>query len=104
MIYDDRRFFAAVHFVDANFFQLFDYPLLRGEAAGVLVKPHTMVISRRLAEKVFGDVDPVGAVLSWDGNFDFEVTGVVDVPANSHFRFEILASMATMDIEMTRAR
>ena len=38
-------------------------------------------------------MDPVGAVLSWDGNFDFEVTGVVDVPANSHFRFEILASM-----------
>ena len=96
--YDDERFFSTVHFVEANFFEFFDFPLLRGDAATVLTKPHSMVISRGLAEKYFGEQDPIGARLDWDGLYDFEVTGVADVPTNSHFQFEILASVSSTDV------
>ncbi|MDP6779280.1 MAG: ABC transporter permease, partial [Candidatus Latescibacteria bacterium] len=98
IIHGDERFFTSVHFVDANFFEFFDFPLVRGETGTVLTRPHTMVISRQLAERHFGDQDPVGARLSWDGLWDFEVTGVADVATNSHFQFEILASVSTTDV------
>ena len=47
-----------------------------------------------MAQKYFGDVDPIGKILSFDGDWDFEVVGIVEAwPAKSHWRFDMLASL-----------
>ena len=87
-------------FVDPNFFEVFTLPLLVGNVRTALVEPNTVVITKALSQKYFGLEDPMGKVISLkDGNnkTDYKVTGVIDkVPVNSHFHFELFASMASL--------
>ena len=97
LIYGDKSFKEdAFAFVDSNFFQVFTLPLIEGDAKTALLEPNTIVITKSLAHKYFGNEDPMGKVISFkDGaNVPCKVTGVIDkVPVNSHFHFEIFASM-----------
>ena len=87
-------------FVDPNFFEVFTLPFLEGNDRTALVEPNTVVITKALAHKYFGLEDPMGKVISCkDGNnhTDYKVTGVIDkVPVNSHFHFELFASMTSL--------
>jgi len=47
-------------FVDPNFFQVFTLPLIRGDAKTALDRPNTIVITRTVAERLFGKEDPIG--------------------------------------------
>ncbi|MEL7585109.1 MAG: ABC transporter permease [Prolixibacteraceae bacterium] len=84
-------------FVDDNFFRVFSLPLIKGDAENVLTRPNTVVISESTAAKYFGQEEPIGKVLGFpDWNAEFTITGVMkDVPENSHFEFDLFASMAT---------
>lgn len=85
-------------FVDANFFQLFTIPLIKGNPATALRQPGTAVISRSMAKQYFGAADPLGKTLTFVDNHNatLQVTGVFeDIPESSHFHFGLLASMAT---------
>jgi putative ABC transport system permease protein len=82
-------------FVDANFFDVFTLPFIKGDPATALAEPFTLVITKEQSVKYFGDEDPIGKVLDfvWSGN-QYKVTGVIDkVPANSHFHFDMFASL-----------
>jgi putative ABC transport system permease protein len=83
-------------FVDANFFSVFTLPFIRGNASTALLQPNTVVITRKLASKFFGNDDPIGKVLLLkDNNTPLTVTGEIEeVPANSHFHFELFAAMS----------
>lgn len=86
-------------FVDANFFQVFTLPLIEGNAATALLQPNCIVITKAVAKKYFGNENPIGKVISFkDGkNAPCKVTGIIDeVPSNSHFRFDIFASMESL--------
>ena len=100
LVYQDKTFkdghFA---FVDSNFFQVFTLPLIQGDAKTALIEPNSIVITKATAEKYFGKEDPMGKLISFkDGrNAACKVTGVIDkVPVNSHFHFDIFASMASL--------
>lgn len=96
--YGDKAFRdASLVYVDSNFFQVFTFPLLQGDAKTALIRPNTAVITQELAHKYFGNADPIGKVLtikSW--NTTYQVTGVIDrIPTNSHIRADFFASMAS---------
>lgn len=75
-------------FADAGFFKVFSFPLRRGTPEQALSDLDSIVLSRALAEKLFGREDPLGRILSCSLG-DFKVTGILeDIPENSHFRFE----------------
>lgn len=81
---------------DAGFFQIFDLPLIAGNPQTALAEPNTLVITRKLADKYFGNVDPIDKTL-WAGRFHYRITGVSeDLPSNSHLQFEMLASFSTL--------
>ncbi|MGB3468130.1 MAG: ABC transporter permease, partial [Cyclobacteriaceae bacterium] len=82
-------------FADSTAFQVFDWPFLAGNPETALVKPSTIVLTKRLAEKYFGEENPIGESIIMDNDEPFEVTGVIDVPPNSHFTFAGLVSMST---------
>jgi len=90
----------AFVFVDSTFFAVFDFPLLQGNARTALDAPFSVVLTASTAQKYFGAADPVGEILQVRGDedrYDFTVTGVVaDPPANTHMRFDILGSFASM--------
>jgi putative ABC transport system permease protein len=88
------------YWTDSTVFEVFSFPLLRGNPATAL-KTNGLVLTETMARKYFGDEDPLGQLLTvkiFDGNrlLTMEVTGVLaDVPPHSHIQFDFLASMAT---------
>jgi putative ABC transport system permease protein len=81
---------------DASFFKIFDFELVNGNKDNCLTAANAVVISERVAEKYFKDADPLGETMQLDGA-DYEVTGVVKVPENSHLQFDLLLSFPDLD-------
>ncbi|MDR8393691.1 ABC transporter permease [Aliifodinibius sp. S!AR15-10] len=89
----EQRFF----FVDPDIFEVFSWEMLQGDPVTALTYPDGMVITQSAAKKYFGSEDPMGKNIEFqfEGNvFQFQVRGVLkDIPENSHFQFDFLASM-----------
>lgn len=80
-------------YADADFFQVFNFPLLHGNPVTVLQGHNKVVISEKLAEKYFGKTDAVGEVFAMPGMDStlYTVAGVAkNFPANSSFKFDIV--------------
>lgn len=90
---DDRYDELNILAVDTTFFDVFDFPLVRGNKNG-LKDIRGVYLSESMAKKYFGDEDPVGKHLAVDSsNYLVDVVGVFrDVPENSHFHFDFLGS------------
>jgi putative ABC transport system permease protein len=98
--YGDKVFSEErVFWVDQAFFDVFTVPFIKGDPNTALAQPNTIVLTRSMALKYFGDEDPVGKSLNADKQRDYLVTGVVeDVPHNSHFHYDFLAALVTLDV------
>ena len=88
--------------VDEGFLQLFNHPLVTGSASR-LSEPNTVILSSSTAAKYFGSEEAVGKFIEvqsyWENEGPFEVVGVVeDVPSNTHLKFDVLISLASMRI------
>ena len=83
---------------DTAFLSLFSFPLLAGDPASALREPNTVVLTAPTAQKYFGSTDVVGRNLYMGGDDEpMRVTGVLaDIPENTHLRFDLLVSAATM--------
>lgn len=94
----DKRFHEkGFYFADETVFDFFNFELKKGDPRTALRNPKTLVLTERAAHKYFGGEDPMGKTLRLDNTYDFLITGVMaDVPKNSHFSFDILASFATL--------
>lgn len=91
----EERFWQGVGLVDAEFLQIFSFPLLAGDPATALEQPNAVVIDAEVARKFFGDVgydQVLGQHLSFAaGNLDFIVTGILaPVSETSSLQFELL--------------
>jgi putative ABC transport system permease protein len=91
--YEDKEFNEAnFYFVDSTLFDIFTYKVIKGDVRKALTEPNKIILTEKTAARYFGDADPIGKTLSTD-NRSFEVTAIIgDVPSNSHFRFDALAS------------
>lgn len=82
---------------DDGFFEVFDYKLLKGDPATCLSQPMTVVLSEKLAEKYFGDRDPMGQKIVSGTQKIYTVTGVVEnIPESTHHYFEGLFSINSL--------
>lgn len=80
--------------VDASFFNVLSYPLIAGDSKSCLSDPLSVVITEKLALKVFGTTNAEGKFLMLKGDSAFEphkVTAVAkDVPKNASIKFDLL--------------
>ena len=84
-----------VYIVDSNFFQLFDFPLVKGSPASVLSEPKSIVLTEESAKKYFGNEDPLGKILQMNKDLQLKVTGIAkNVPSNSHLDFDMLVPIS----------
>lgn len=89
--YKDQSFYDDfVYFADSSYFQFFNSEFLEGNADSCFKKAQSIVLTKSLSEKVFGNEKALGKVIRTNNNF-FEVTGVIkDHPQNTHLRFNAL--------------
>jgi len=82
--------------VDPDFFSLFSFPLIRGDAATVLKDPNSVVLTETTSKKYFGSIDnAIGKLIELDKNLQLKVTGIAkDVPSNSHLYFDLIVPLS----------
>ncbi len=86
----DKSFKEPVYCSDPSFFDLFHFPFLKGDPRHALENPGSVIVTERFAEKMFGDVDPMGRTLTI-GNAEYMVNGVLaNFPVNSSINFDVL--------------
>ncbi len=88
----DEEFVLAT---DSSFLRVFSFPLLKGNREEALKSANEILLTETAAKRYFGDVDPIGKILT-GGELEFKVVGVLpDVPPNSHFRFNAVLAIST---------
>ena len=111
--YEDRMVYA-----DQELFDIFTIPFIHGDRATALERPWTVVITRRIAEKYFGNENPLGKTIEIrkgetrrlrsmsspdSNNTDFEITGVVgNPPSNTHFKYDFIVSLQQLKQNVLR--
>ena len=95
--YGDKVFSEELFFwVDSTFFDVFTVEFVKGNPKTALSQPESVILTKRMAKKYFGNEDPLGKLINSDNRRDYKVTGVVkEFPENSHFHFDFLASMSS---------
>jgi len=96
--YGDKQFYDNdVCFVDSTVFEVFTYPMISGVPETALDEPNSIVLTKSFANKLFGDEDPMGKIITNEDR-SLKVTAVIrDVPQNSHLRFSALMSWNTLE-------
>jgi putative ABC transport system permease protein len=104
--YEDATFRETKFYVaDSSFFDVFSFPLLKGNADEALRHPYSVVLTESIAKKYFGNDEPLGKLLKVNNKREYVVTGVVaDLPDNSLFKFDLLASFTSLPSYMLQTQ
>lgn len=96
--YGEKRFMEdKVMYMDSTVFDVFSWKLLAGNPDKALVDPNSIVLTESIAKKYFGDTNPIGQTILIENKRPYTVTGIMeDVPANSHFTFDVLLPMSRL--------
>ena len=87
-----------IFYAEPSFFQIFSFPLIEGNKATALVRPDGIVISRRIAQKYFGNEIAIGKTIRLNNTNDVTITGVLqDIPTTSHLQFDFLLPMSARE-------
>jgi putative ABC transport system permease protein len=99
--YGDNRITTDPTYADPQFFDMFNFPFVRGTKAEAFRYRDSVVISETLARKIFGIENPQGKIITMhspDKKYDLQVTGVIkDMPRNSHIRFDLLLPFSHLE-------
>ena len=91
IIQGENKFLVNGSFVDLSFFSMFNFPFSVGSTTDAFMHPNSIILTQSLAEKLFGQKNPLGNTLKVDGEDEYIVTAVLeDIPTNSDMQFEFL--------------
>ena len=85
-----ESFYEGVSFADAALLEIFDFEYIYGDSTA-LQDPSGLVLTASSATKYFGRTDVLGETITFDNEFDFRVSAVIeDIPLNSHFNSSVV--------------
>jgi len=91
--------------VEEGFFNFFGFELKNGLPEEVLADKYNIVLTESTSRKYFGDSDPIGKTIRYDGKYDLKVTGIAKDPAlQSHIQFDVLLSFLLLDEMFSESR
>lgn len=97
--FSEKKFIEknTVFFSDPNFFSVFQYKWLAGNPQ-VLEKPNTAVVTKKIAEKYFGNwQSAMGELLKIDNTATVKIEGILnDPPESTDFPVGVIGSYETM--------
>ena len=91
----EHKVYLAGAEAEEDFFRIFPYPVLRGDANKALHDPYSIVLTESTGRALFGGEDPMGKKVRVDNQQDFVVGAVIrDLPRNSSFGFNYVLPFA----------
>jgi putative ABC transport system permease protein len=94
MRWDEKQSKEKLQMADPSMFEVFTFPIIKGNRQDIFSGPDVMVISETMAARHFGTENPIGKTVAIDNRFDFRIVGVMqDIPANSTLRFDVWVPM-----------
>jgi predicted permease len=95
----------GVAFTEPQYFDILNFPLLKGDKKTILVQPGEAIITEKMAHKYFGDENAIGKVFRLDNKVSFTITGILkDLPANTDRKQQIYVSYGNMDEYTSKRR
>jgi putative ABC transport system permease protein len=95
LLVGDKKLYMEGGAVGPEFFKIFQYPFIKGNANSALKDIYSIVLAESTAKALFGDADPIGKNVRFDNSQNMTVTGVIrDVPANATLQFNYLVPFA----------
>jgi putative ABC transport system permease protein len=93
----EKKMYVKYNIVDPDFLTMFGFPLLEGNVNSALNNPYDIVITEKLAKKLFGNEDGLGKKIRLYDKDDFIVSAIMkDLPNNTQFGFEYLVPWSYM--------
>ncbi|TRX51404.1 FtsX-like permease family protein [Fulvivirga sp. M361] len=94
----NRHYEHKIYLADPSAFTIFDYSMLFGDPSVNFDAPFKVVLTETIAQKYFGELDVIGEVIELAGlETPFEIVAVMkDLPQNTHLKFDMLVSHATI--------
>jgi ABC-type antimicrobial peptide transport system permease subunit len=87
----EKKLTVTGNIVDSTFLDIFSFPMLRGNPKTALLSPNTILLTQKLADKLFPGEDAMGKMIRVENKNNLTVTGILkDPPDNSRFNFEYL--------------
>jgi putative ABC transport system permease protein len=101
MTYGDKSYYEeGIYFSDSTIFDIFTHRPVYGTLERALTEPKSIVLTKSLAYKYFGEVNPIGEFLVSGTGRSYKVTAVIeDQPGNTHLKYDALISAATLEEE-----
>ncbi len=93
---DDAQYMEQFLIADSSFLDVFDVEWVGPENRSALKENNDVLITEKVANRFFGDKDPIGEIINVDaiGGAPVVIRGVIkDYPSNSHMQFGILGNM-----------
>jgi putative ABC transport system permease protein len=85
-------------YTDPTYFDLFSFDLKYGNKATALTKPYNIILSAKLANKLFPDIDPVGKTIQTIDKTTLTISGVLAAhPRQTHLHFDVLGSYSSIE-------
>lgn len=96
--YEDKIFKEdELYFADENLFDLFDINLISGDIKSALSEPYSILLTKEMARKYFGNESPVNKMIKINQQLLFKVTGVYEsLPQNTHWHPNVLLSFSSL--------
>ncbi len=91
LMYGDKILKQNALRVSQHYFNIFPWTFVKGNAAGALKLPESLIVTESAAKALFGKEEAMGKVVKLDNHFNVTVTGVIkDIPANSTQQFDVI--------------
>jgi putative ABC transport system permease protein len=88
----DKKFSTESMIVDPEFLKIFSFRFAQGNGNTALESPNSVVITQKMAKRMFGDQDPMNKILRVD-TMNYIVSGIMeDLPPNTRFSFDFLVN------------
>ncbi len=87
------------YYAEPQFFNIFNFPFLSGDAKTALNDPNSAVLTQATAEKYFGNwKNAIGKTIKYDNKTLFTVKGILqNVPHNSDFPLSVVVAYSALD-------
>jgi putative ABC transport system permease protein len=95
LLVGDKKLYLEGGAAGSDFFKIFQYPFIKGNANSALKDLYSIVLTESTAKALFGDADPMGRLIRFDNTQSMKVTGIInDIPKNATLQFNYLVPFA----------